>query len=77
MLSLSDCILYHVLVSLMSINIFNTTKKLGTFDKFLAFLVILSLANAIVMGTKAYYEKETKVSVIRSTHQYDGFLCYN
>jgi len=36
-LSLSDCILYHVLVSLMSINISILLKKLGTFDKFLAF----------------------------------------
>ena len=61
----------------MSINILIPLKKLETYQKFLAFLVVLSLANAIVMGTKAYYEKETKVLVIRSTHQYDRFLCYN
>jgi len=45
----------------MSINISILLKKLETYQKFLAFLVILSLANAIVMGTKFYYEKESKV----------------
>ena len=47
-LSLSDCILYHVLVSLMSINISILLKKLGTFDKFLAFF-----ANKLV---KVYFK---------------------
>ena len=51
----------HVLVSLMSINISILLKKLETYQKFLVFLVIFSLANAIEMGTKFYYEKESKV----------------
>ncbi|MCE2129999.1 hypothetical protein GPU59_04125 [Streptococcus thermophilus] len=46
---------------LMWINISIPLKKLETFDKFPAFLVVLVLANAIVEEIKAYYEKESKV----------------
>lgn len=46
----------------MWINISISLKKLETFDKFPAFLVVLVLANAIVEGIKGYYEKkESKV----------------
>ena len=45
----------------MWINISIPLKKLETYQKSPAFLVVLVLANAIVDEIKAYYEKESKV----------------
>ena len=45
----------------MWISISIPLKKLETYKKSPAFLVVLVLANAIVEEIKAYYEKESKV----------------
>ena len=45
----------------MWINISIPLKKLETYQKSPALLVVLVLANAIVEEIKAYYEKESKV----------------
>ena len=60
-LSLSEWTLYLASVLLMWINISIPLKKLETYQKSPAFLVVLVLANAIVEEIKAYYEKESKV----------------